>query len=399
MTAVTENPSAIDSAVPSAIHPAGLPEDAEARLGYDLPALPGMAEAEIQTPCLIVDMDAFEANLDEMAGFCERAGVALRAHAKMHKCPDVARAQIARGAVGICCQKVAEAEVFARAGIRDILVSNQVRDPLKLDRLARLPLLGARVAVCVDDAAAVADLAAAAGRHGTEIGVLAEIDCGQGRCGVQPGAAAVPIARAALDAPCLRWEGLQAYHGSAQHFRSPAERQAAIDATLAHVRATKAALAEAGIDCPKVTGGGTGTYTLEGSSGVYQELQCGSYAFMDADYARNDQAGPFRHALFLLTSVMSHAKPDIAICDAGLKSQSVDSGLPVVWGEDGVSYSKCSDEHGIIADPEGRLAINQRLRLIPGHCDPTCNLHDWLVCVRAGRVEALWPVAARGLGL
>ena len=152
-----------------------------------------------------------------------------------------------------------------------------------------------------------------------------------------------------------------------------------------------------------VSGGGTGSYYFESGSGVYNELQCGSYAFMDADYGRildengkRIDKGKWENALFILTSVMSHATRDKAICDAGLKAQSVDSGLPFVYGRDDVKYVKCSDEHGVIEDPKGVLKINQKLRLVPGHCDPTCNVHDWYVGIRNGKVETLWPVSARG---
>jgi 3-hydroxy-D-aspartate aldolase len=158
------------------------------------------------------------------------------------------------------------------------------------------------------------------------------------------------------------------------------------------------------LTCDIVGGGGTGSYSFEGRSGVYNELQCGSYAFMDADYGRIlDQhgnridQGEWENALFILTSVMSHVSADKAICDAGLKVQSVDSGLPVVYGRDDVEYVNCSDEHGVIADPHGVLKVNDKLKLVPGHCDPTCNIHDWYVGVRNARVECLWPVTARGM--
>ena len=164
------------------------------------------------------------------------------------------------------------------------------------------------------------------------------------------------------------------------------------------------ALKAEGMECDIVGGGGTGSYYFEGTSGVYNELQCGSYAFMDADYGRildkdgkRIDKGEWENSLFILTSVMSHAKKDKAICDAGLKAQSVDSGLPVIYGRDDVEYIKCSDEHGVISDPKGVLKINEKLKLVPGHCDPTCNVHDWYVGVRGGKVESVWPVSARGL--
>jgi len=373
-------------------------------VGYDIPALPGMDEADIQTPCLILDLDALERNIKKMGDYASAHGMRHRVHGKMHKSVDVAQLQVALGgACGVCCQKVSEAEVFARGGITDVLVSNQVRDPAKIDRLARLPKLGARTIVCVDDVANVADLSAAAQKHGTEIECLVEIDCGAGRCGVTTTPAVVEIAKAIDAAPGLTFSGLQAYQGAMQHLDSYADRKAKIDLAVAQVKDAVDALKAEGLACDIVGGGGTGSYYFESASGVYNELQCGSYAFMDADYGRildeNGQRidrGEWENALFILTSVMSHAKPDKAIVDAGLKAQSVDSGLPVVFGRDDVTYVKCSDEHGVVADPKGVLKVNEKLRLVPGHCDPTCNVHDWYVGVRNGKVEVVWPVSARG---
>ncbi len=373
-------------------------------VGYNIPAKPGMDAADIQTPCLMVEMDVLEENLDKMQKHADDMGVRLRVHGKMHKSADIAKMQIERGACGICCQKVSEAEAFAREGIKDILVSNQVRDPAKIDRLARLPKLGARTLVCVDDIDNVADLSEAAVRHGTEIEVLVEIDCGAGRCGVTETADVVAIAKAVDAAEGLKFSGIQAYQGAMQHLDRYEDRKAKIDIAVAMVREAVDALKAEGLECDIVGGGGTGSYYFEGTSGVYNELQCGSYAFMDADYGRilDENGKPisetqFASSLFLMTSVMSHAKPDKAVVDAGLKAQSVDSGLPKVHGIEGVEYVKCSDEHGVIADPEGKLKINQKIKLIPGHCDPTCNVHDWYVLVRDGKVENVIPVTARGL--
>ena len=373
-------------------------------VGYDIPALPGMTEAEIQTPCLVLDLDALERNIAKMGAIAAQMGVRHRVHGKMHKSVDVALLQERLGgACGVCCQKVSEAEVFARGGIKDVLVSNQVRDPMKIDRLARIPKLGARVICCVDDPANVADLSAAALRHGTRIEVLVEIDCGAGRCGVKTTPEVVAIAKAVDAAPGLRFAGLQAYQGAMQHMDLYADRKAKIDIAVAQVADAVAGLKAVGLACDIVGGGGTGSYYFDGNSGVYNELQCGSYAFMDADYGRildkdgqRIDQGEWENALFLLTSVMSHAKHDKAIVDAGLKAQSVDSGLPVVFGRTDVKYVKCSDEHGVIDDPEGVLKVNDKLRLVPGHCDPTCNIHDWYVGLRGGVVEVVWPVSARG---
>jgi 3-hydroxy-D-aspartate aldolase len=339
-----------------------------------------------------------------MGDYARAHGMRHRVHGKMHKSVDVAKLQMELGgACGVCCQKVSEAEVFARGGIKDVLVSNQVREPAKIDRLARMPKLGARTICCVDDEANVADLSAAAQKHGTEIECLVEIDCGAGRCGVTTTEDVVRIAKAIDAAPGLKFSGLQAYQGAMQHMDSYEDRKAKVDVAIAMVRDAVEGLKAEGLECDIVGGGGTGSYYFESNSGVYNELQCGSYAFMDADYGRildregnRIDHGEWENALFLLTSVMSHAKPAKAICDAGLKAQSVDSGLPFVYGRDDVAYVKCSDEHGVIEDEGGVLKVNEKLRLVPGHCDPTCNVHDWYVGVRNGKVEAVWPVSARG---
>ena len=379
-------------------------EFAGLEVGYDIPALPGMDEADIQTPCLILDLDALERNIRKMGDYARAHGMRHRAHGKMHKSVDVLKLQERLGgAVGVCCQKVSEAEVFVRGGIRDVLVSNQVRDPAKIDRLARLPLRGSRIIVCVDDIANVAELSAGAQRHGTTLECFVEIDCGAGRCGVKTTDAVVQIAQAIDAAPGLTFTGIQGYQGAMQHMDSFDDRKAKLDAAIAQVREAVEALTAIGLKPELVSGGGTGSYYFESNSGVFNELQCGSYAFMDADYGRildrdgtRIDQGEWENALFILTSVMSHAKPHLAVVDAGLKAQSVDSGLPVIHGRTDVKYIKCSDEHGVVEDPNGVLAVNDKLRLIPGHCDPTCNVHDWYVGVRGGKVEVVWPVSARG---
>jgi 3-hydroxy-D-aspartate aldolase len=374
-------------------------------VGFDIPAKPGMDEADIQTPALVLDLDALERNVVKMGDYAKAHGMRHRVHGKMHKSVDVAKLQERLGgAVGVCCQKVSEAEVFVRGGIKDVLVSNQVRDGAKIDRLARLPKLGARIIVCVDDLANVTDLSAAAQKHGTELEVFVEIDCGAGRCGVTTTPAVVEIAKAVEAAEGLKFSGIQAYQGAMQHMDSYEDRKEKLDVAIAMVADAVDGLKAEGIGCELVSGGGTGSYYFESNSGVYNELQCGSYAFMDADYGRildkdgkRIDQGEWENAFFLFTQVMSHAKADKAICDAGLKAQSVDSGLPVVYGRDDVEYVKCSDEHGVIADPAGVLKVGDKLRLVPGHCDPTANVHDWYVGVRGGKVEVVWPVSARGM--
>lgn len=373
-------------------------------VGFNIPALVGMNELDIQTPCLVLDLDALERNIIKMRDLTRSMGVRHRIHGKMHKSVDVALLQERLGgSCGVACQKVSEAEAFVRGGITDVLVSNEVRDHVKIDRLARLPKLGARVICCVDDVLNVSELSNAATKYGTQIECLVEIDCGAGRCGVQTSAAAVEIATELQTAKGLKFAGIQAYHGAMQHLKKYNDRRAANGRMMEIVRDVLAELKCVGLKCDIVGGGGTGSFQFEGESGVYNELQCGSYAFMDADYGRvldrNGQRidqSEWENALFLMTSIMSHVRVDKAICDAGLKVQSLDSGLPVIFGRHDVKYVKCTDEHGEIEDPECSLRVGDKLKLVPGHCDPTCNLHDWYVGVRNGKVEALWPITARG---
>ena len=376
----------------------------ELEVGYDVPAVPGMDAADIQTPALVLDLDALERNIKKMGDYAKAHGMRHRVHGKMHKSVDVAKLQESLGgACGVCCQKVSEAEVFARGGIKDVMVSNQVTDLAKIDRLARMPKFGARVLCCVDDPANVADLSAAAVKHGTQIEALVEIDCGAGRCGVTTTEAVVEIAKMIDAAEGLKFAGIQAYQGAMQHMDSYADRSEKTGVAIGMVENALAGLKAVGLECDIVGGGGTGSYYFESNSGAFNELQCGSYAFMDADYGRildkdgkRIDEGEWENALFILTTVMSHSKADKAIVDAGLKAQSVDSGLPTVFGRHDVEYLKCSDEHGVVGDPDGVLMVNDKLKLVPGHCDPTCNVHDWYVGVRGGKVETLWPVSARG---
>lgn len=371
------------------------------------PAAVGMAFADVDTPALVIDLDAFERNLKRMADFVGKAGVRLRAHAKTHKSPIIAAKQMALGAVGVCCQKVSEAEVLVDGGIGDVLVSNEVAGAAKLDRLAALAHR-AKIAVCVDDPGNAAEMEAAAAKAGVTLDVLVEIDVGARRCGIAPGAPAARLAKQIASSPHLNFAGLQAYHGSAQHVRKADTRRDQIARAVEMVEETLRALRAAGLEARIVGGGGTGTYELEAASRVYNELQCGSYIFMDADYARNKRADgglfdAYEHALFICATVMSMPAPERAVVDAGLKTFSVDSGMPLAWQLPGALYHRPSDEHGILdltncTEPSKR---GDKVLLVPGHCDPTVNLHDWYVGVRgfgtpAAHVESLWPVAARG---
>ncbi|MGZ3497417.1 MAG: DSD1 family PLP-dependent enzyme [Vulcanimicrobiaceae bacterium] len=366
------------------------------------PALIGQREDEIDTPALLLDLDAFEYNLDAMAALFAGAGARLRPHAKAHKSPVIARLQIARGAVGQCVQKVGEAEAMVWGGVRDVLVSNEVVGAAKLARFAALARL-ATIAICADSEAHVLALESAAAAASVRLPIYVEIDAGGGRCGIEPGERAALLARRIAQSEHLTFGALQAYHGSAQHRRRPEERAAAIDTAAGAAQRTIDALARFDLKCPVVTGGGTGTFEYELASGVFTEIQAGSYCFMDADYARNLDAdgkpvSTFRQSLFVLSTVMSVPRAGVAVLDAGHKAVTIDSGLPLVWQRPELAYVDASDEHGTLsyASDAPSPQLGEKVRLIPGHCDPTVDRHDWYVGVRNGRVESIWPISARG---
>jgi D-serine deaminase-like pyridoxal phosphate-dependent protein len=286
-------------------------------------------------------------------------------------------------------------------GIQDVLVSNQIVGASKVRRLCALAR-NAAVAVCADHSQQIEAYGREAVDFGVELPVLVEVNVGADRCGVPPGEAAAELARQILDTPGLSFGGLQAYHAAAQHRRTPAERRAAVESAVAGVTKTLEARSLKGIHCENITGAGTGTFNLKAESGVYTELQAGSYIFMDADYARNlDGNGlplrDFEQSLFVYATVISRPEAGRAILDAGLKAVSIDSGMPVVEGMPDVTYIGAADEHGklILSDPGRTLRIGDKIKLIPGHCDPTVNLYDEFVCLRRNRVEALWPIMPR----
>lgn len=369
----------------------------------------GQGVAAIDTPALVIDLDAMERNLARMADFARTRGLRLRPHAKMHKSAEIARLQMTHGAVGVCVQKTDEALALAHAGVSDITITNEVIAPAKLDQLAlAVRELPTRFGIAVDSTAGVVRLRDALLHAGVvrseAIDVFVEIDVGQGRCGVSPPEAAA-LVQQVLSEPLLHFAGLQAYHGGAQHLRRVAERDAALVHSETAVRATLAALDAAGITVPLVTGAGTGSFVREAASGLWGELQTGSYLFMDADYAANETdpcAPAFEHALFIKSQVMSVGARHV-VCDAGHKSHAIDSGLPRVWLPDGLTYANGGDEHGLLRarGTAGELPVlGETVWLVPGHCDPTVNLHDFAIGVRggldAGQVERLITIDARG---
>ena len=386
-------------------------------LGDELKRLVGQPVAAIDTPALVVDLDAMQRNLSRMAEFARKHGLRWRPHAKMHKSSAIAKLQMQAGAVGVCVQKTSEAEAMVAGGVYNVYISNEVIAPAKLARVADLAHQVAaeqgQLAIAVDSVEGVRRLAhemndRRRGGQPAVIDVFVELEVGQGRCGVTPGQSAVDLALEIRRHPALRFAGLQAYHGRAQHLRSPRARRDAIAAVVRDVQFTKKLIEDEGLAVGLVTGAGTGTMVCEAASGVYGELQAGSFLFMDADYAANerDPAQPqFEHALFVKSQVMSTGLLH-AVCDAGHKSHAIDSGLPRVLaleptGE--LEYANGGDEHGILRPARGNQRVprlDETVWLIPGHCDPTVNLHNVLIGVtgglQKGRVDKIIRVDARG---
>lgn len=381
-------------------------------------SLIGKSVTYIDTPALVIDLDAMKRNLVRMSEFAKKHGIRWRPHAKMHKSVMLAKIQAKAGAVGVCVQKTSEAEALAAGGVLDIYISNQVVAPAKLKRVAALAKTvasqGGQLAIAVDSGEGVIRLAKAmtdargGSGVGTVIDVFVEIDVGHGRCGVEPGSAALNLVMEIRKHPALNFAGLQAYNGRAQHVRSASGRRDAITKVVDAVLMTRHLIEGQGIAVGLVTGGGTGSMLLEAASGVFGELQAGSFMFMDADYAQNERDAaqpPFEHALFVRTQVMSTHTAHV-VCDAGHKSHAIDSGLPLVQALDGegpLEYFNGGDEHGILRPATGSNylpALGRTVWLIPGHCDPTVNLHDVLIGVegglRNGTVRRIFRVDARG---
>jgi D-serine deaminase-like pyridoxal phosphate-dependent protein len=359
-----------------------------------------MTLAEVGTPALLAHLPTLDANIARLFAYldAQAPGIRLRPHAKTHKSPDVALRQIAAGAIGVCCQTVGEEEAMGAAGIPDILLSNQIADRAKALRLAAVAE-GSRVSACVDDPTQVKLLSEAAQAQGVTIHVLVELDVGGARCGVGTTEAALSLAAMITESPGLSFDGLQAYHGRAQHMRSPSERKAAIDSACRLAERAVQVIRHASLPCHVVTGAGTGTFSAEAASGLYTELQCGSYVFMDADYARNERDASeevpvFAQSLTILTTVISRPAPDRAICDAGLKAMSLDSGPPSFACHPDIDFVGSSDEHSkLTLHPDSALRIGDRLHLIPGHCDPTVAMHDWILAHDGRVVTDVWAVA------
>ncbi|HVR90330.1 MAG TPA: DSD1 family PLP-dependent enzyme [Novosphingobium sp.] len=364
------------------------------------PALP-MHRSDLPTPVLIIDRPALDRNIAAMAEFARVRGIALRPHAKTHKCAEIARRQLAAGATGIACAKLGEAEALAAAGIANLLITSPVVSKQAIARLIELNERIAGLTVVVDHPANVSRLAPAA--QAKSLRVLIDIDPGFHRTGVTSAAAAVELAIKVSECPTMEYGGVQFYCGTDQHVTSLAERRERIEHRTAYLETVLAALASAGFEAPIVSGGGTGSFAIDAQLGVLTELQVGSYVFLDREYldCEFDKSAPaFEPALAIDTRVVSANTAGQVTVDAGLKAMSTEAGPPrILAGADPATrYAFLGDEHGGLSTPPGvpDPGLDQVITLLPPHCDPTVNLYDrYAVCDGEAVVE-FWPVTARG---
>jgi len=350
----------------------------------------------IETPALIIDADVMENNMKIMQDWLRGKNIRLRPHFKTPKTPIIAWKQMENGASGVCAQKLGETEVLVNAGIKDILLTNQIVDRAKIAKLVNLRKYS-DVKVLVDNAENVKVLSKHARRKGVKLDVLVELDVGMNRCGLLNPREALELAKLVDKSDGLAFEGLQCYSGHLQMADLTMGKEKKIEEckkVCDKIREDKELFDKEGLHPELVTGAGTGTYKYEYPE--LDEIQPGSYIFMDWKYKK--VAPEFDNALTLLATVVSAPSRERAIIDAGLKAISTDGGMPIVKGMEGVECLVRSEEHSAlkISDPSIRFNIGDKIEIYPSHCDTTINLHDKYYVMRKSELEAIWQISARG---
>ena len=365
-----------------------------------------LTRADLPTPALLLDLDGFESNVRKMAAYVKSRGRALRPHGKTHKCPEIARRLIEAGAVGACAAKISEAEVFAAAGIRGLLVTTAVVGQYKIERAIRLSKLAPDTIYCVDNMQNATDLDAAARAAKLTLPVAIDLWVGN-RTGILPGAPAVALAEGLQGLKNLKLTTMQAYAGPTAHVIGFEARKKASQFEMGKAVDTLAAIRKKGIECPRLTGGSTGTYNIDCEIDGVTELQPGSFMFMDVDYNRiggsdgNEFYGDFQNSLTVFTTVVSKPSDQLAVVDGGLKAFSTDKPFPPrIKDNSAVTFAFGGDEHGKLTFGAGAkaLQVGDKAEFVIPHCDPSVNLYDKLFCLRGDNVEAVWRIAARGMG-
>ena len=359
--------------------------------------------AELPTPALLLDLDAFEQNVSRMAQFFAGKATALRPHAKTHKCPIIARKQIQAGAAGVCVAKLTEAEAFVDAGIQQVLVTTPVVDVRQITRLMTLVSRAPDVTVVVDNATNVDALATAAARSGVRSSVLVDLDCGAHRTGVAPGIESTALAERVARASTLKFNGFQAYAAHVMHVVGYDDRRRTELEALGYALQARRLAERAGLPVSVFTVGGTGTYDVDCDITGVTDVQAGSYVFMDVMYRAiggrtSSVYDDFRPSLFVLATAVSQPVKGFITIDAGYKAAAADHQPPQPWDLGDVSYQWAGDEHGILTltHPTKEVRVGDKVRLIASHCDPTVNLYDRFHVCRGDRVVDVWPIVARG---
>jgi 3-hydroxy-D-aspartate aldolase len=369
-----------------------------------IPLSEPVALQDLPTPALTIDLDAFDRNLNNMQQYLNTAGIGLRSHTKMHKCPVIAHKQLAAGAIGVCAATVSEAEVMQHGGIGPILITSPVATLDKLQRVVDLATTNSQLQIVVDDQRIASELNGLAGDSNITIGVLIDVDPLMGRTGIAPGEPALLLAQHILnDCPALRFDGLQMYAGSCMHVNTFDKRRARYYKSMTAGQETMALFEANAIDVPVFSGGGTGSYNMEHELDLITDLQAGSYVFMDIEYRDiggidSEQFNDFAVSLFVLVTAISQPQSRMITVDAGFKSFASDKMAPQFRDVEGTVFRWGGDEHGIIQldNPSRTISLGDKLQMLTPHCDPTVNLYDYYYPYRDGVVEEIWPISARG---
>ena len=345
----------------------------------------------LQTPALIVDENVFLQNSNNMSKILSGKTLKLRPHFKSHKCAEIARFQVENGAIGLTCAKLSEAIDLVDSGVENVLIANQIVDKSKIATLATLAKC-ATLTVCVDSKQNVLDLESACALMNTNLNVFIEYEIGMERCGVSKKEDVLSLAKLINTCAHLKFKGIQAYAGHISHEVSGEDRLNNTTKNTAKIKELIAYLNENGIDVETLSGGSTGTSIIKAEQGLYNELQAGSYLFMDATY--KDLNLPFENSLFILATVVS-VNEKITVVDAGVKSCGVDQGMPLCVG---FTYEKivASEEHFQLHNPSKKFNVGDKVLLIPAHCCSTVNLYDKIYFVKDGKVTKRVQVSARG---
>lgn len=346
---------------------------------------------DLETPALIIDKNAFEANMDKMDELLRNTSMKLRPHYKSNKCSEIAKIQISKGASGITCAKLGEAEDLADAGVKNILIANQIVQPSKIKKMAELAKR-CYLIVCVDNIENIVELSFAATEAGSNIHCLVEYEVGMKRCGVDTYEEFFELAKVIDKSSGLVFEGIQAYAGHMAHEHSKEVRIAETNRIEKEILGLKKYVEKKGLKVKEVGGGSTGTVEQKPKNSVYTDIQAGSYIFMDNAYKQLNLG--FKNALFVLTTVIS-TKSDRVVTDTGVKSLGMDQGNPVFLGVPNDSPISMSEEHGAVYC-EHNFKLNDKLLYIPGHCCTTVNIFDEIYVVDGDDVVDCWKVTSRG---